>query len=450
MRLVDSKYSKSSKIIGTKELIMRAIISNCTVLLAASLAATVALTFLATTGHATSTSSGGVLYVANGGANTVEAFTPDGTGSLVASNGLSDPFGLAFDSAGNLYVSSFDGTTVEKVTPAGISSVFATGLSSPSGLAFDNAGNLYVANYGNSTIDKFTPSGVGSVFTSVGLNGPTGMAFDSAGNLYAANWNNNTIEKFDSSGNGSLFAATGLSNPSGLAFDAAGNLYVANYGGTTVTEFTPGGIGSTFASGLDAPSGLAFDSAGNLYVANFGDNIIDEFTPAGVGTVFISNGLNVPLMLAFSAPSLLPQLQSVKSAIAGLKVTTLGDKILLAEANQFLGSATRPANWVNNNQVTLKGGLAVYTGIFYTVIVLETLQYNNRNNATFTAQVQPLISQLVAVARSLAATAIAGNPTSKYAAQANQALQLGDKATIPDAAVLDYAIAWALVAGQSQ
>lgn len=305
-----------------------------------------------------------------------------------------------------------------------------------------------MANYGNSTINVFTPAGVGSVFASTGLNGPTGIAFDGAGNLYVANWNSGTIEKFDSSGNASLFAS-GLSNPSGLAVDSAGNLYAANYGGTTVEKFSPSGVGSLFASGLDNPSGLAFDSAGNLYVANYSNNTIDKFTPAGVGSVFATNGLNIPLMLAFApAPGVLPQLQQVQASLPGLKVTTLGDKILLAQAIQLLGATTQPANWVNNSQVTLKGGVIVYAGIFYTTVDLELLEYNNRNNAAFLAQVQPLLSQLVAAARSLAATAIAANPTSKYAAAANQALQLGDKATIADAAVLDYSVAWALVAGQ--
>lgn len=415
----------------------------------ASLAATAVLTIFTTAAHALQGGPGASLYVANGGANTVEAFTPSGASSLIASNGLSDPFGLAFDSAGNLYISSFDGTTVEKISPIGASSVFATGLSNPSGLAFDSTGNLYVANYGNSTIDVFSPSGVGAVFASTGLNGPTGIAFDSAGNLYVANWNNNTVEKFDTSGNGTLFANTGLSNPSGVAFDNAGNLYVANYGGTTVEKFTSAGVGSVFASGLDAPSGVAFDSNGNLYVANYGNNTIDVFTPAGVGSAFITNGLDIPLMLAFApAPGVLPEIQAVQASLPELKVTTVADKFLLGQATQLLGAATQPANWINNSQVTVKGGITVYAGIFYAAVDLSALEYNNRNNANFSAQVQPLISQLVAAARGLAAAAIAANPTDKYITQANKILSAGDSDVNAEAAILDYSIAWALVQNQ--
>ena len=47
-----------------------------------------------------------VLYVANFNGNTIERFTANGVGSVFASSGLSNPYGLAFDSAGNLFVSN--------------------------------------------------------------------------------------------------------------------------------------------------------------------------------------------------------------------------------------------------------------------------------------------------------------------------------------------------------
>ena len=407
-----------------------------------SLAASAALTIFALAVHA---STGGIVYVANGGANTVEAINSAGNGTVVATNGLSDPFGLALDNAGNLYVSSFDGTTIEKVTPAGVSSVFASGLSSPSGLAFDKAGNLYVANFGANTIEKITPAGVGTIFASTGMNGPTGIAFDSAGNLYVANWSGNYIEKYNTSGVGSVFAITGLSSPSGLAFDSAGNLYVANFGSTTVEKFTPAGVGSVFANGLDQPSGLAFDNVGNLYVANYGSDTIDEFTPAGVESVFVSSGLNIPLMLTFSAPGVYAQIQNVQSSLPGLAVSGLVNKLILNIANAALGVAVQPNLWLNDDQPTVKGGDTVYAGVFVAEEELEVLLYNNRNNATLSNQIAALIAQLTDAAGTIAITAVSENPTAKYINQANAFINAGNTVTDPGAAIVDYSIAWDLV-----
>ena len=176
-----------------------------------------------------------ILYVANYGNNTIEKFTPGGSGSVFADfgDGLRGPIGLAFDSSGNLYVSNVGIGTIEKFTPGGVGSVFASsGLGFPEGLAFDSAGNLYVANALYNTIGKFTPGGVGSVF-STGTNQPGGLAFDSAGNLYATNESFKTVTKFNSAGVGSVFASTGLDYPEYIAFtDNAGKpLPLANQTG---------------------------------------------------------------------------------------------------------------------------------------------------------------------------------------------------------------------------
>jgi DNA-binding beta-propeller fold protein YncE len=58
-----------------------------------------------------------------------------------------------------------------------VSTFAGDGISYPWGLAFDAAGNLYVAN----TISKVTPAGVVSTFVSSGLDAPEGLALDSAG-----------------------------------------------------------------------------------------------------------------------------------------------------------------------------------------------------------------------------------------------------------------------------
>lgn len=142
----------------------------------------------------------------------IEKITPNGVGSVFAS--LDAATGLAFDRAGNLYASSAD-NVIEKYTPGGVASVFAsTGLSEPWGLSFDSGGNLYAANDSNNTIEKFTPGGIGSVFATNGLLTPQGLAIDSKGNLFAANFYGygKSVEKFTPGGVASVFANTGFNS----------------------------------------------------------------------------------------------------------------------------------------------------------------------------------------------------------------------------------------------
>ena len=226
------------------------------------------------------------LFVTTYTGNIIE-ITTGGTQSTYAS-GLSDPQGLAFNSAGNLFVASFGnpGNIIE-ITPGGARSTFASGLPGPIALAFNSAGNLFVTTYyGN--IFEYTPGGAQSFFAGVpGMGGGLAMAFDSAGDLFVADapgpppFHPGYIFKITPGGMNNTFAS-GLNIPSGLAFDSAGDLFEADNGSGNIYEFTNGVATEmgTFASGL-SPGALAFDSAGNLFVASGGN--IYEFTN-GVAT----------------------------------------------------------------------------------------------------------------------------------------------------------------------
>jgi len=211
--------------------------------------------------------SSGNLFVANGGANTIEEFHTNGQTSFLSSPSLNEPDGLAFDANGDLFVANYGNNTVEEFSPGGTGTVFATatdGLDEPEGLAFDGDGNLFVSNQGggNGTIMEISPNGSNSVFatTASGLDNPQGLVFDRSGTLYVANYSNNTIEKFNALGQGMIFTGTNLlAEPYGLGLDGSGNLFVANHGLGEILEFSQNGDGSIFAGNLGNAIFLAVD-----------------------------------------------------------------------------------------------------------------------------------------------------------------------------------------------
>ncbi len=175
------------------------------------------------------------------GAGTIFKFTPDGErivfgsvpgttpGNLVQANQ-----GLAFDSAGNLYAADGGAQTIYEFAPNGTGTVFvgpsafAAGAY-PTGLTFDSSGNLFVSTEcfapffcepGSDTILKFTPTGVGSTFAT-GLTTPRGLAFDSSGNLFVAEANaipDGDILKFPPGGGSPTVFASGFGRPQYLTF----------------------------------------------------------------------------------------------------------------------------------------------------------------------------------------------------------------------------------------
>ncbi len=82
-------------------------------------------------------------------------------------SGLSNPLGLAFNSAGDLFVADNNSGNIFEYTPGGVKSTFASGLDYPDGLAFNSTGELFEGDGGSSTIYEFTAGGVRSPFANV-------------------------------------------------------------------------------------------------------------------------------------------------------------------------------------------------------------------------------------------------------------------------------------------
>ena len=298
-------------------------------------------------------------------AGTGSAGTP--TPGPAASSSLSGLDGLAVDPAGNTYIADFSNNQVFKISSGGTLSVFAgTGtavdwsiappaitpgpaisadLTNPNGLAVDSAGNLYVAVTGSRQVVKITPEGTLSIVagtgqwfdpmdwespgpvltpgpaTSVDLDYPTDLAVDSAGNLYILDFGYRQVLKVTTDGTLSVVAGSGsygpptpgpatdsaIGFPSGIAVDSSGNLYIADsdWSRSSIYKVTSSGTISTFAGngsrGLPTPGpatsssfgelyGVAVDPDGNVLAADFGSNVVVKITPSGTLMVVAGTG----------------------------------------------------------------------------------------------------------------------------------------------------------------
>ena len=168
-------------------------------------------------------------------AGTIFKFTPSGERIVFGSvPGTPDAtqanWGLAFDSAGNLYAADGNAQTIYEFAPNGTRTVFVGPSAfapgeSPVGLAFDSSGNLFVSietfsDPGADSIVYFSPTRVKSTFAT-GLTFPRGLAFDSAGNLFVAEANaipDGDILKFPPGGGSPTVFASGFGRPEFLTF----------------------------------------------------------------------------------------------------------------------------------------------------------------------------------------------------------------------------------------
>ena len=157
------------------------------------------------------------LYVADTGNGLLAKF--DSSGNALATYGdfgkngkLNHPYGVAV-SGGNVYVSDYDSSAVFKLDLSGnfvasYSNLGAAGgsLSNPAGVALDSAGNLYIADVGNNRIVKLDSAGnfaaAYTTFTGAfnSLNSPSGVTVDSSGNIYIADTLNNEVVELDAQG----------------------------------------------------------------------------------------------------------------------------------------------------------------------------------------------------------------------------------------------------------
>ncbi|MGE5396714.1 MAG: cadherin-like beta sandwich domain-containing protein [Chitinophagales bacterium] len=181
--------------------------------------------------------SGGNIYVTDYWNNRVQKF--DASGGYLTEWTLSEPKGIAIDSANHIYVCRGTGDIQKFDTSGTLISEFEDGGKGP--IAVDSDGYIYVV--GGRVINKLASDG--TIVTSWGNLGSwgeaspiTGLATDTAGHVFVVNAADNRILKFSSTG--ILLAIIGESDglePSGVAVNSSGDVYISDSGNDRMTKY---------------------------------------------------------------------------------------------------------------------------------------------------------------------------------------------------------------------
>lgn len=267
----------------------------------------------APTPTATPIASGSTLYVANGNANSVEAYAaPLGAASIPAAIGFGGPAsGIAYDGSSTLAIQAnsnvylYNGRLTVSSTPF---ATLATNVSTLIG--FDASGNLYVPTHYNSVMQYKKPFSNDEQPTLLYVSDHSSdVAFDGSGTMYVSN----------SSGNLDVVAAPYANNSQITLVPAAGGslsavavrgsvLYAADTANNAIYAYNlPLTAASTpfYTYTAADPEAIAFDASGYLYVSDDNSNRVDVYNPPSSQAPLQSayslsgNGLSGPFGLAF-------------------------------------------------------------------------------------------------------------------------------------------------------
>ena len=212
----------------------------------------------------THSSDGGIL-LANRSQGRVVQIDASGAASNYLTRTIGTPIAAHVGPGGDLYVLSAEGS-ITRIDHGFHTTVIATQLSNPRGLAIDSAGNVYTSELYQNDIVKISPDGV-VTRTATPFNHPAALAVEPDGGLLVATWYGTTIHKLDGSGTWDTFATTSRYSVYDMLVDSAGTVWVPNYAYRSVTRIASDGTQSVISLPGYYAWGVNPDGTGGAYVS---------------------------------------------------------------------------------------------------------------------------------------------------------------------------------------
>jgi len=251
----------------------------------------------------------GVFWIENGG-GAVDSSAFNGSNFHSIKNGLSSPYGIAFNPAsGFVYWTDVTAGTIMRSNRDGSNTqTLLSGLSLPRGIALDaSTGNLFWLENGSKKLRKANLDGTSPQdLVTTGLTAPAGIAVDAKDAKIYWTDNGGTTKNIGScglDGSSPTVIVTTSSFVSGIAVDTVhSKIYWTESGSVQKirsANLDGSGVIDLITLASADPRGIAVaGSAGRLFWTNYLTNTVEGALVDGSGiSILVSNPLNNPLMI---------------------------------------------------------------------------------------------------------------------------------------------------------